>query len=126
MDALVKFSSALKRKKLIQKAIAELQEFLKDLPDIDQFKNTDELAELCCNVVEYLLAGKAKKYKIDKREVVNQIYDQIFIDRPLTGEERMLLNKRIEFLHEHKLIKGISVVRVIRKGFLAWLQKKIL
>ena len=126
MDNLIKLSSALKRKKLIAKAVTEIKQFLEDIPDIDSFKTSDELASLVCNVVEYLLASKSKKYKIQKREVVLEIFDSIFVESPLTPQQRVELLKRIEFLHESNLIKPVSIARKIRKQFIPYLLKKII
>lgn len=126
MDSLIKFSSALKRKKLVSKAIAEIKEFLGEIADIQQFKTSDELAEVVTNTVEWLLAGKAKKYKIDKKQVCLEIYDAIFAESPLTGQERVDLIRRIDFLHEHGLIKGVSLLRQIKKSLIPYLLKKIL
>ena len=126
MDTLIKFSSALKRKKLISKAISEIKEFLAEIPDVEQFKCSDELAEVVCNVIEYLLASKSKKYKIDKKSVCLEIYDAIFVEKPLTPEQRVELIKRVDFLHEKGLIKGVTTARLVRKSVLSFLVKRIL
>lgn len=123
---LIQFSSAIKRKKLVARTIAELKQFLSDIPDLLQLKNSEELTEICCNAVEYVIAAKSKKYHIDKKQVVFEIYHEIFTDAPLTKEEMLMLGNRIEYLHEKGLITGVSFVRLVRKGLFSWLKKKVL
>lgn len=123
---LIQFSTAIKRKKLVAKTIAELKEFLSDLPDILQFKNSEELTEICCNAVEFVMSAKSKKYHIDKKQVVFEIYHEIFTEAPLTKEEMQMLGNRIDYLHEKGLITGVSFMRRLHKGAFSWLKKKLL
>lgn len=123
---LLKFSSVIKRKKKIAEAIEMIKTFLKDIPDLDSFKNSDELAEIVTNVVEALLNKKCKKYKIDKKSVCFEIFDELFKEQPLTAQEKELLGKRIEFLHEKGLIKGISSLKIVSRHVLEWLLRKLL
>ena len=123
---LLKFSSVIKRKKKIAEAIEMIKNFLKDIPDLDSFKNSDELCEIVTNVVEALLNKKAKKYRIDKKSVVFEIFDELFKEQPLTAQEKELLGKRIEFLHEKGLIKGISSLKIVSRHVLEWLLRKLL
>jgi uncharacterized coiled-coil DUF342 family protein len=123
---LIKFSSALKRKQKISQCVQALKEKLAEIPDLHQFRNTDELAEIVTCSVECLLSKKAKKYKIDKKAVVFDIYAELFQNQPLTPDERENLSKRIEFLHEKGLIHAVPIVRWVSRGVLNWLKKKIL
>ncbi len=123
---LLKFSSVIKRKKKIAEAIEMIKTFLKDIPDLDSFKNSDELAEIVTNVVEALLNKKCKKYRIDKKSVCFEIFDELFKEQPLTAQEKELLGKRIEFLHEKGLIKGISSLKIVSRHVLEWLLRKLL
>lgn len=122
---LIKFGSALKRKKKIAEAIALIHTFLSDIPDLKEFKNSDELTEIVTNVVETLMVKSAKKYKIDKKSVCFEIFDELFRESPLTAEEKNLLGKRIEFLHEKGLIKGVSTLKWITHHAWLFLKKKI-
>lgn len=122
---LIKFSSALKRKAKIAKSVQMLKEKLAEVPDLHQFRQSDELAELVCSCVEYLLSKKAKKYHIDKKQVVFDIYQELFQSHPLTLDEKDVLSKRIDYLHEKGLIKSISMLEWVGKGLLRWFLKKI-
>lgn len=123
---LLKFSSVIKRKKKIAQAIEMIKNFLKDIPDLDSFKNSDELCEIVTNVVEALLNKKAKKYRIDKKSVCFEIYDELFKEQPLTAQEKELLGKRIEFLKDKGLIVGISSLKIVSRHVLEWLLRKLL
>lgn len=123
---LIKFSSALKRKKKIAEAINLIHEFLKDIPDLESFKNSDELTEIVTNVVEALMVKSSKKYKIDKKGVCFEIFDELFKEHPLTPQEKELLGKRIEFLHEKGLIKGVSMLKIMSHKLFSWILKKTL
>jgi hypothetical protein len=122
---LIKFSSTLKRKAKIAKAVQMLKERLADIPDLHQFRNTDELAEIVACSVEYLLSKKAKKLKISKKDVVFEVYHELFQSHPLTMEEKESLSKRIDYLHEKGLIHSVSILEWIGKGLLRWFLKKI-
>lgn len=123
---LIKFSSTLKRKKMVAECVKALKDKLSEIPDLHTFRQSDELTEIICCVVEHLLSKKAKKYKIDKKAVVLDVYAELFASAPLSADEREIISKRIEFLHEKGLIKAVPIIKWVSKGFLNWLKKKIL
>lgn len=123
---LIKFSSALKRKQKVAECVKALKEKLGEIPDLHTFRQSDELCEIVCCVVEQLLARKAKKYRIDKKQVVFEVYQELFMSAPLTADEKELLSKRIEYLHEKGLIHAVPFLKWASKGVLNWLSKKIL
>lgn len=123
---LLKFSSVIKRKKKIAEAIEMIKNFLKDIPDLPDLKHSNDLCEIVTNIVEALLNKKCKKYKIDKKSVVFEIYDELFKEQPLTAQEKELLGKRIEYLHERGLIIGISSLKIVSRHVLEWLLRKLL
>ncbi len=123
---LIKFSSALKRKQKVSECVKALKEKLSEIPDLHTFRQSDELCEIICCEVEELLSKKAKKYKIDKKQVVFEVYQELFASAPLTMEEKEVLSKRIEFLHEKGLIIAVPLIKWVSKGFLNWLKKKLL
>lgn len=123
---LIKLSSALKRKQKVQQCIMQIREKLSEIPDLHTFKNSDELFEIICCVVENLLSKKAKKYKIAKKGVVFSVYNELFPSNPLTPEEKEMLSKRIEYLHEKGLIHGVNFLKWAGKGLLNWLLRKLL
>jgi hypothetical protein len=121
---MVKLSSSLKRKKKVAECIKAIKEKLEDIPDLNEFRNTDELTEIVCNIVENLLAKKAKKYKINKKECVFEVYKELFIRQPLSEPEKEALGKRIEYLHEKGLKHSVAILKWASKGILQWLVKK--
>ena len=123
---LIKFSSALKRKKKVAECVKALKDKLSEIPDLSDFRQSDELTEIVCNVVESLLAKKAKKYKISKKEVVFEVYKELFPKQPLTDAEKESLSKRIDYLHEKGLIHGVAFLKWASLGLVNWMKKKIL
>ena len=123
---LIKLSSALKRKKKVADCVKALKDKLAEIPDLATFRDSDELCDIVCNVVENLLAKKAKKYKINKKEVVFEVYKELFPKNPLSEAEKEGLSKRIEYLHEKGMIHGVPFLKWAGKGVANWLSKKFL
>lgn len=122
---LIKLSSSLKRKKKVADCVKALKDKLAEIPDLATFRDSDELCDIVCNVIENLLAKKAKKYKINKKEVVFEVYKELFPTTPLNDAEREALSKRIEYLHEKGMIHGVPFLKWAGKGVANWLLKKI-
>lgn len=123
---LIKFSSALKRKAKTAETVKAIRERLSDIPDLHTFRQSDELCEIVCCVVEHMLGRKAKKYKISKKDVVFDVYAELFASQPLTMDEKEALSRRIEFLHEKGLIHAVPLLTWVGKGLLAWIKKSLL
>lgn len=121
---LIKLSTTAKRSKLISKVLPQVAEYLKSFSDIKAQKKSTDLLKLVCCAVEVLCAAKGKKYKIDKKKLVFEIYDIVFIEDPLTPGEKLELDERIEFLHAEGLIKGVSTLRWVKKQALGLVFKK--
>lgn len=121
---LIKLSTSAKRSKLISKVLPQVAEFLKSFRDIKSQKKSNELLKVVTCCVEVLCAAKGKRYKIDKKQLVFEIYDIIFIEDPLTPAEKVELGEGIEFLHSENLIKGVSTLRWVKKQALGLVFKK--
>lgn len=121
---LIKLSSAAKRSKLIAKVMPKVVEYIKSFSDINHLKVSPDLTKLICCAVEVLVATKGKKYKVDKKQLVVEIYDLVFIEDPLTPTQVDDLKQRIEFLHSEGLIKGVSTLRWVKKQALGLVFKK--
>lgn len=66
-----------------------------------KYKNSQDLLLLICNLSEHLIKDK----KIDKKEIVMDIYTNIFA---LNATEKVTIENQIEFLHANKAIKKLS------------------
>jgi hypothetical protein len=73
-----------------------------------------------------MLAKKSKKYKINKKEVVFEVYKELFASKPLTEAEKEVLSRKVEYLHEKGLIHGVAFLRWASKGLVNWLSMKFL
>ena len=123
---LIKFSSALKRKAKVGDCVKAIKEKLAEIPDLNEFRDTDELCEIVCNVVEAMLAKKAAKYRINKQEVVLTVYNELFQSQPLSDKEKEVLKKRIDYLCEKGLVHGVAFSKWATKALVNWLKKKML
>jgi predicted nucleotide-binding protein (sugar kinase/HSP70/actin superfamily) len=67
------------------------------------YRLNNELLLLVCNLVEHLVK---KKYKINKKDFVVEIMNQLFVN--LTPAEIQTINSNIEFLWSNKNITKLS------------------
>jgi len=66
-----------------------------------QYKNSNDILLLICNLVEHLSRDK----KLSKKEIAIDILSHVFF---LNEEERVIAGHNIEFLHSNKAIKKLS------------------
>jgi len=85
-----------------------------------KYKNSNEHLLLVCNLVEHL-AEKTKKNKLNKKEVVLDIVQDLF---NLNAQERGALDSNVEFLWSNNSIKKISKFRLFCCGVYEYFTKK--
>lgn len=89
--------------------------------DINKYKVDTEFIKLICNLIEYYVK---KKYNINKKDLFFEIHSRIF---PLViDEEKVAINKIIEFIFENGHIKKLSYYKLFVSCFSDWVKKKIL
>lgn len=120
-DILVPIDRSLKKEIEVKKLITLLEEKFKEIPDIQNHRSENEITQLVCNIVENYC--KAKKYKIDKKATVKTFLEKLF---NLNADEVQKLDKQIEYLHHHKLISRIPVLKYIKHNIVWFLKKKLL
>jgi hypothetical protein len=121
VDVLVPIDRSLKKEIEITNLISLLETQLNKIPNIQTHRNENEITQLVCSIVENYC--KAKKYKIDKKEVVKSFLEKLF---GLNAEELTKLDKQIEYLHSHRLINKVSVAKYVGHYLWAFLKKKVL
>jgi len=95
------------KKTKIKNAIIEKVKSL-GLSNLDNLKLDNELLSLIMNFIENSIK---KKYKIDKKELLLDIYNELYPN--LTQEEKMNLIKNHQFLYENDFLSKIPSSTVV-------------
>ena len=117
----VPMDRVLKRDVKLKELRERLESHLNQLPDLQSRRLDNEITSLVCNVVENCV--DMKKYGVSKKQFVQEFLQRTF---KLTPEEQERLDKQIEYLHSHGLIKRLALSKkaVLSVGW--WLKKKFL
>ena len=86
--------------------------------DIANYRNSTEFMLLILNLIEHLVV---KKDKINKKELAIEILDTVF---GLTDIDKTNVGSNIEFLHQNKNIKKVSMWKLFKCGVSEWFFKK--
>ena len=93
----------------------------KEFELISQYKLNNEFLTLICNLVEN---NVKKKYKIDKKALVLEIYSILYPN--ITTEEQIQLVSNIAFIFDNNLISKIPLSKQIIEFVKNWFKKKII
>lgn len=108
----------------------EIKEKLKDIQNIQDYKNDINFLNLICNLIENSvfnrspILGRKKSRPTNKKEAVIDIVTKLFEDE--SDEYKAQLDKQIEYLHHHKLIKKVSIGLVTAYYVYDWINRKVL
>jgi hypothetical protein len=105
----------------IDEVIGQIRKRVEALPNYAQYKNDVEFLLLVCNMLEHLIV---KKDKIDKKQLLIEIYKQLFMG--ITPAELANVETNIEFLWNNKKIKKQSVYKLFCVGIKEYFKKKFL
>lgn len=83
---------------------------LDEFPNLQKYRNDIEFLLLVCNMIEHLVA---KKDKIDKKELLLDIFKKIF---DVDSAEVVALAKNIDFLLTNGKIKKVSFYKLFKTG----------
>ena len=109
------------KKNEIKAAIVErLKEMFKN--NILQYKFDNEFLLLTCSLIEYYVK---KKYNIDKKPLLIEIYDDVFLGS-LSCMDKEQVKNNIEFLFNNKKIKKLSNYKLFKTSCKEWIKKKFL
>lgn len=112
-----------------KKVLDDIKEKLKDVQDLDKYKNDINFLSLVCNLIENSISNRTvlnckKKRTVDKKESVSQIMTMLFSDD--SEEYKKEIESNIEYLHHNKLIKKVSMGLVTAYYVANWVQRKLL
>lgn len=107
----------LQKAEIVDKIVKRVQA----LPDFRNFKDDLETLLFICLLCEHLVNNKKNKEKIDKKEIVINAYEKVFGN----SLNKDLICKNIDFLHENKRIKKVSISAMICGTLSEWFNRKI-
>ena len=90
--------------------------------NIQQYKFDNEFLLLTCSLIEYYVK---KKYNIDKKPFLIEIYDELFLGT-LNCMDKEQVRNNIEFLFNNKKIKKLSNYKLFETSCKEWIKKKFL
>ena len=105
---------SLKKSQLSNDLLVVLRQKVADYPATHQLKSCSEFILFCCKLIENLVQ---KKDKIDKKELVKDVFKQLFNLQP---PELLILDATVEFLWSNGLICKIP----LSKKSVSFLKKK--
>jgi hypothetical protein len=109
----------IKKNEIINKIVKRVQEF----PEFRNYKDDMETLLFICILVEHLVINKKNvKDKIDKRELVADVYEKCF---GVNSVNKDVLIKNVQFLYDNKRIKKVSIVQYICGSLSEWFNRKI-
>lgn len=121
LDLVVPVKNHLLKNLKVDEVKREIIERIQKFPNYNAYKNDVEFLLLVCNMIEHLII---KKDKIDKKQLLIEIYKQVFNN--VTLDDVKALEQNIEFLHANKKIKKVSYYKLFKTGLLEWCKKRFL
>jgi hypothetical protein len=111
--SLISPKNVLKKQQLTQDLLVHLRAKILEYPATHNLKGCSEFLLYCCKIVENVVV---KKQKIDKKELVKEVFKQLF---NLSPAELLALDSAIQFLFDNNLICKVArskkVVRFFKK-----------
>jgi hypothetical protein len=101
----------------------EIVSVIQKLDNFGSFKHDINLIMKICNYVENAKCIRKSKRKIDKKNLVIEIFDQAFT---LDPDSKNTINSTIDHLHDDGKIKLESSIKWLAKGLLDIIIKKII
>lgn len=102
----------------IKKSIVERLKTM--FSNVQQYKYDNEFLLLTCSLIEYFVK---KKYNIDKKCLLIEIYNEVFLGT-LTTEDMEQIKNNIQFLFNNNKIKKLSYYRLFLTSCKEWVKKK--
>lgn len=121
LDLVVPVKNHLLKNLKVDEIKREIIERIQKFPNYNAYKNDVEFLLLVCNMIEHLVF---KKDKIDKKQLLTEIYKQVFNN--LSVDEQKALEQNIEFLWNNKKIKKVSYYKLFKTGLIEWCKKRFL
>ena len=113
-------SRSIDKNNIVVKIVARLQA----LPNFREYKDDLENLLYVCVLCEHLVKpSKNVKDKIDKRLLVLEVFEKAY---GASNINKDVISSNIDFLHENKRIKKVSMINYICGSLSEWFNRKIL
>lgn len=108
-----------KVKTLVEKIVQKVA----DIPQYKEYKNNVELLKMVCCIVEHEIDNRKAKAKLDKKDIVFQVYTRCWTLTPVDLKD---LEANIQYLWENGQIKRPKFFKVIVANVCDWFNRRIL
>lgn len=116
--------NGLKRDKKIYEAVDKIVMKITEIPRLSEYKMDLELLTMICTLIEHIINNKDKKVKINKKDIVFDVYKKTFGN--LKAEDLTIIDKNIQYLFENGKIQKKSILSVISSSVYDWFYRKVL
>jgi hypothetical protein len=115
--------NALYRDAKVSKLVNKILEKVSNIPNYQDHRNDMELLRMITIMIEHSVNNKGKKVKIDKADIVFQIYNKLF-DK-ITPNEINSIKSNIEYLHNNGHIKKVGCLNVVIGILKDWFKRHV-
>lgn len=105
---------------IVQKIIQKVAE----IPNHNEYRGNMELLKMVCIMIEHAIDNKKEKIKIDKKDLVFQVYTRLW--NGMKPDELKTIENNIQFLWENGQIKKKGFWYVVKHSICDWIDRKIL
>ena len=108
----------------INTIVAKIIQKVADIPNHNEYRGNMELLKMICIMVEHAIDNKQEKIKIDKKDVVFQVYTRLW--NGMKPDEIKNIENNIQFLWENGQIKKKGLWSIVKHSVCDWVSRKIL
>jgi len=108
----------------INSLVSKIIQKVAEIPNHNEYKNNMELLKMVCVMVEHAINNKSEKIKIDKKDIVFQVWTRLF--NALQPKELVDLGNNIEYLWQNGQIKKKKLWSVVKHSVSDWFNRKVL
>ena len=110
----------------INSLVAKIIQKVAEIPNHQEYKNNMELLKMICLMVEHAIdnTGKKDKLRIDKKDIVFQVYTRIW--NAISPADLKTLDANIQYLHENNCIIKKGIWSIAKHSVCDWFNRKIL
>jgi len=108
----------------INTIVAKIIQKVADIPNHNEYRGNMELLKMICIMIEHAVDNKVEKIKIDKKDIVFQVYTRLW--NGMKPDEIKNIENNIQFLWENGQIKKKGLWSVVKHSVCDWVSRKIL
>jgi len=109
----------------INSLVSKIMEKITDIPNHNDYKNNMELLKMVCIMIEHAIDNSKAKIKIDKKDIVYQVYTRTF-GCSIKPQDLKDLEANIHYLWENAQIKKKGLWSIVKHSVCDWCKRRIL